>query len=135
MNSRKQFGLSADERIKSRKDFEKIFTSGKVVYSPDKKIRAVYLVTEEIERGVKIAAVVSKKAGNAVWRNRVKRLIKEVYRLNKQILTDLSLQKNISIKVAFSPNLMNEKNFKDVKLNDVKTGIIDVMFKIKSILQ
>ena len=135
MNSRKLFSLSANERIKSRKDFELIYTSGKAIYSPDKKIKGVYFIVKGATKpGVKIAPVVSKKAGKAVWRIRVKRLIKEAYRLNKEILTELSLKNNVLIKIVFSPNLMDEINNKAIKLNDVKPGIVEIMLKIKSIL-
>ena len=80
----KQQGLSPAERIKSKKDFDELYSSGKILISSNKKIKAIFLIKDNPDEGVKIAAVVSKKLGNAVWRNRIKRLIKETYRLNKQ---------------------------------------------------
>lgn len=135
MDSQKRFGLSADERIRSRKDFEQIYTTGRVLYSSDRRIKAIFLISQSDEKpGVKIAPAVSKKAGIAVWRNRMKRLIKEAYRLNKEILTGTSVNNKVLIRIVFSPNLLNEKNFKWPNLKDLMPGVVEVMLKIKSVL-
>ena len=99
----KRFGLSSKERIKSKKDFQKIFTSGKVFLSDRKNIKALFVVEGESKQpGVKIAAAVFKKAGTAVWRNRFKRLIKESYRLNKEILSNYVHDKKLLLNCIFN---------------------------------
>jgi ribonuclease P protein component len=136
MNASKRFSLSAKERIKSKKDFEQLFSSGQTIYSNDKKIKAIYLAEKNSHTdGVKIAAVVSKKAGKAVWRNRVKRLIKEVYRLNKENLTLICSEKKIQLKIIFAANRMNELNQRKIILDDLMPGILEVMVRIKNKLQ
>lgn len=131
----KHFGLSSKERIKRKKDFQKIYNAGKTVISQDKKFKAVYFFEKtEKNPGVKIAAAVYKKSGNAVWRNRIKRLIKEAYRLNKKILIEISNEKKIILEVIFSPNLLNQKKNKLLYYKDVSPGIIEIMLKIKSAL-
>lgn len=131
----KHFGLSSKERIKRKKDFQKIYNAGKTVISQDKKFKAVYFFEKtEKDPGVKIAAAIYKKSGNAVWRNRVKRLIKEAYRLNKKILIEISNEKKIILEVIFSPNLLNQKKNKLLYYKDVSPGIIEIMLKIKSAL-
>jgi ribonuclease P protein component len=128
----KSFGLSYRERIKSRSEFEKLFASGKVIFSRDKKIKALYLVQETAEQGiVKIAAVVSSKSGNAFWRNRLKRLIKTSYRLNKESILSSCLLKKLILKIIFSPNRFNEKNNEFVMLEDIMPGIKDILYKIE----
>ena len=106
----KRYGFSAKERIKSKKDFEKIYSSGKLIISSDKKIKAIFIFEKNTDQpGVKIAAAVHHKAGIAVWRNRAKRLIREAYRLNKYILSELCTKNSILLKVVFSTYFLNEK--------------------------
>ena len=131
----KPFGLSADERIKSRKDFENIFSSGKIIFSSDKKIKATYFFEKNNENpGVKFAAAISKKSGKAVWRNRVKRLFKEAFRLNKKIIHDICFRKKFLLKIVFSSNSLNERKNKKIKLSDIMPGMLDVLLKLKSSL-
>jgi ribonuclease P protein component len=126
------FGLSTREKLKSRIEFENLYTSGKVVLSKDKKIKAVYLIEKDTSSGkIKIAAVVSGKAGNAVWRNRLKRLLRTSYRLNKVKLYNLCKLKKIVLKIIFSPYHFNEKNNKQVMLNDIMPGVKDVLYIIE----
>lgn len=126
------FGLSTREKLKSRIEFEKLYTSGKVVLSKDKKIKAVYLFEKDTGSGeIKIAAVVSGKAGKAVWRNRLKRLLRTSYRLNKVKLYNLCTLKKIVLKIIFSPYRFNEKNNKQVMLDDIMPGVKDVLYNIE----
>lgn len=128
----KTFGLSKDERIKSEKDFRLIYETGKTVYSGDQKLKATFIKAESPKPGgqIKIAAAVSKKAGNAVWRNRVKRLIRESFRLNKEILVPDCREKNLIVKIIFSPFNFSQKKNKKIKLIDIMPGLVDI---IKSI--
>ena len=128
----KRFGLSAIERIKSRKDFVEIFSNGKTVFSTERKIKATYLIFNKSDKtGVVISAAVFKKTGRAVWRNRVKRLIKEAYRLHKNILKETVVEKSLLLKVVFSPNTLNEKKNKRLYLSDIMPGVKEIMLKLK----
>ena len=131
----KRFGLSSEERIKSRKDFQQIYSSGKIFFSNQKIIKALFIIEENSKLpGVKIAAAVFKKAGNAVWRNRLKRLIKESYRLNKEILLSSAQEKKLLLKIVFSPNLLYQKKNKNLKLKIIMPEVVDIMQKIKGMI-
>ena len=131
----KRFGLSSEERIKSRKDFQQIYASGKIFFSNQKIVKALCVIEENSKLpGVKIAAAVFKKAGNAVWRNRLKRLIKESYRLNKEILLSCAQEKKLLLKIVFSPNLLYQKKDKNLKLKIIMPEVMDIMFKIKGMI-
>ena len=126
----KNFSLTRNERVKKKRDFEKVYSSAKVLFSSDRLIKVHFLCVDSNISGVKIAAAVSKKVGNAVWRNRVKRLVKETYRLNKTLLLEKVLNKNIQLFLVFSPNRLSETNNKKIYLNDVSPGVVELMNKI-----
>ena len=131
MDSQKRQGLSPSERIKSKKDFEELYFSGKILISSNQRIKAIYIVKDDPENGVKIAAVVSKKLGNAVWRNRIKRLIKEAYRLNKQEILSQAAVAGKNIRLIFSAYALSEKKNKKIGLNEIVPGVLEVMNMIK----
>lgn len=128
----KKQGFSKSERIKKRNDFEKIYNSGKTILSSDKKLKATYLFEKTNQRGlVRAAFAVHRRAGKAVWRNRMKRLLREAYRLNKSILLDSVEFKKGELLIIFSPNLFNEKKYKKIFLSNVHDSVVELMFLIK----
>jgi len=69
------------ESLRSNRDFQKVYKSGKSFANK-------YLVMYVLENGTdknRLGISVSKKVGNSVIRHRVKRLIKESYRLHEGI--------------------------------------------------
>ncbi len=84
MESSPAHGLQKSERLCSRKAMEALFATGHQSYSAY-PLRAVFLPTEE--SGVRFLVSVSKRFfKRAVRRNRIKRQIREAYRLNKHLL-------------------------------------------------
>ena len=63
--------------LKKRQDFKKVYGQGK--YAAD-NLFAAYALANDLQQN-RIGITVSKKVGNAVVRNRVKRWVKESYRL------------------------------------------------------
>ncbi len=128
----KLFGLSSKERIKKKKQFELLYTKGEVVYSSNFNLKAIFYVDNNTDfKGVKVAFAVSRKGGKAVWRNRLKRLLRESYRLNKQILKPFCEEKNICLYIIFSSNTLNEEKNKKIKLCNIMPDVVDMMNKIK----
>jgi len=126
----KNFSLTRNERVKKKRDFEKVYSSAKVLFSSDRLIKVHFLFVDSNVAGIKIAAAVSKKAGKAVWRNRVKRLIKETYRLNKKLLLEKVLNQNSQLRLVFSPNRLSEASNKKIYLSDISPGVVELMNKI-----
>lgn len=127
----KSFSLNRNERVKKKKDFNKVYNSGKIIFSSDLLLKLHYYVNKNEEyNGVKIAASLSKKTGTAVWRNRVKRLIKESYRLNKKRLVEKASENNVELLLIFSPNRLSEKKNKKLYLKDIMNGVVDLINKV-----
>jgi ribonuclease P protein component len=127
----KKFGLSANEKITSRKDFEELYSNGITLFSSTKRIKAVYLIDQNsIEPGIKVTVAVGHKSGNAVWRNRVKRLLRESFRLNKHIIIKKAEDFRFFIRIIFSPNSINMKKNKNIYLNEIMPDVIDIMSRI-----
>lgn len=128
----KTFGLSNIERLKSKKDFELIYSTGKTLYSKANKLKALFVVFENSENpGVKIGVAVSKRAGNAVWRNRLKRLLRESYRLNKHTLSEECIALKKSVYVVFSLNRINQRKNRNIKLSYIYDEVIDLVKQIR----
>ncbi|MDP1993244.1 MAG: ribonuclease P protein component [Syntrophales bacterium] len=74
--------FSKDERIRKRQDYLRIYEQGARRYS-----HRFTIITCRNPLGItRLGTTVSKKAGNAVQRNRIKRLLREFFRLNKSRL-------------------------------------------------
>jgi ribonuclease P protein component len=79
------FNYSKKDKLKSKKLIEQLFTEGKAVTAYP--LRLVYLKTNFEDKSIlKTGVSVSKRLHKtAVARNRIKRLLREVYRLNKPL--------------------------------------------------
>jgi len=78
----KRFGLPREERVRKRKDFDRVFKDGRRV--TEGPIYARY-----VPNGLaftRVGVAVSTKFGKAVRRNRARRLLKEAFRLHKDAM-------------------------------------------------
>ena len=96
----KRFGFPKNEHLTGKKAIEDLFENGKSVV--DFPLRAVFCTTNEHNLAKILVSVPKKHIKKAVWRNYHKRLIRESYRLNKQILNDFLADKNFGINVAIT---------------------------------
>jgi ribonuclease P protein component len=99
MNSSKPYSLGSTERLKSRKQIDSLFENGKkITVFP---IRLIYRL--EIGRsGIKAGFTVSSKNfPRAVDRNRIKRLSRESYRLQKKELESVVLKNESTLHLFF----------------------------------
>jgi ribonuclease P protein component len=105
------YRLGKKSRIKSRKLTEALFASGKsVAVFP---LRAVYQIgpgNSELQAGFSVSKRNFKKATN---RNRIKRLMREAYRLQKIMLENSLQQQQKTMQIFF---LFTAKELPDYKL-------------------
>jgi len=99
----KQAGFPKQERIISKKLIEQLFENGHSHSLTVFPLRAVYQVVDASGNcPVQILVSVSKRHfKHAVDRNRIKRQIREAYRLNKQQLQTIPLQQGQRLAIAF----------------------------------
>jgi len=94
-----QFTLGKNERLKSRKLIEQLFNDGKSFTVQPYKI--YYLLVDKTHNIQFAAGVSSKNFKRAVDRNRVKRITREAYRLQKKELQDVLEQKKLQLNIFF----------------------------------
>jgi len=107
------FKYSKKDKLKSKKLIEQLFNEGKAVTVYP--LRLVYLKTEfEDDSTLKTGVSVSKRLHKtAVARNRIKRILREVYRLNKPLYIN-----NSSSSFAFMILYLSKDGTTFDKLND-----------------
>lgn len=110
------YSFPKEERLKKQEDFLRILREGKP-YFPSKNF-IVYIRKNTEKR--KIGISINKKVGKAVVRNRIKRLIREVYRLYRPYLRD-----DIEMLVIVKPG----ENIKDMDFYVVKDMLLRVWEK------
>ena len=92
-----------NERLSSRKDIDQLFETGQSFVSyPLRIVYLQHIKNHASESGVSALFIVSKKRfRHAVSRNRIKRLIRESYRLNKSETVALYKLKEQQLHIAF----------------------------------
>lgn len=81
----KQFTLSKRMILRKNDQFQAVYQSGK---SYANRMMALYVFLPEDSKQKKAGFAAGKRLGNAVVRNRAKRLLREAYRLNQHKLKD-----------------------------------------------
>lgn len=113
-----------DEKLKSKKAIEALFLKGKSVSAYP--LRLVYLKNDDIN---KIGVSVSKKNfKRAVDRIRIKRLLREAYRLNKTLLIDNNIT-GYSFMILYNSKDMPDFELINTKIRAVFTKFNNQNFK------
>jgi ribonuclease P protein component len=101
MDNEQRYFFKKEERLTGDKRIENLFIRGKsfVAYP----LRIVYLekVTQNPEVLEVLVSIPKKRIKSAVNRNRMKRLIRESFRMNKHILHNVLIGGNRHIEIAF----------------------------------
>jgi ribonuclease P protein component len=84
--SARKYSLSRKNILRGKKNFQRIF--GKGIHLHAKTIDLRFLLFSDSNEGFRMGFVASKRLGNAVKRNHIKRLMREAYRLNQHILSE-----------------------------------------------
>jgi len=113
----KQFTLGKKERLKSRKQIEQLFSKGKnFPLTPFRIYYQVTPLTTHSSSSLQFGAGVSAKTfKRAVDRNRIKRLTREAYRLQKTPLQEATIGKKLQLHIFFIYTSRELPGFNTVK--------------------
>ena len=93
--------LRKSERLNKKKAIEALFGGGNLSFAAY-PFRAVFSVSEREDVPARILISIPKhRLRHAVDRNRMKRLVREAYRLNKGILCEVSDRLDCTVNIAF----------------------------------
>ncbi len=98
---KKRFTFSKDERLHSKVLIEELFAKGKSFFNYPFKVLVKKISTEKQQLPSILISVPKRTFKKAVDRNRIKRLIREVYRQNKLIVYELQSTEPHSFHIAF----------------------------------
>jgi len=127
----KRFTLPKKEIIKKSKETTEIIKNSNSVAGDLIKIYFRLLSNRDIIS--RVAFAVSKKVKPVVLKNRAKRLLREVYRLNKHKLIDLLSLKNKSIDMVMI-FIADKELIKKLKYIDVERDFLQLMEKILKVV-
>ena len=128
-------GLTKTERLTSQLVIDKLFAGGNASMAAF-PLRIVYMQMEKQEGsqqwdGVQqppvsiLVSVPKKRFRHAVDRNRMKRLVREAYRLNKHILWNALQEKNFRLAIAFVCITDTLPTFRSVN-KSMRTALISI---------
>lgn len=121
-----KFTFGKEEKLKSRKQIERLFLEGNTI--KEFPFRIKYIAIENNDFPIKVAfSVPKRKFKLAVDRNRIKRLLRETYRLNKHILLN-NLTTNYVIMFVYIDQ-------KEWKYKELEQKMISGLQKLKSELK
>lgn len=75
----KVHGFGKEERIRKPSEFKKVLSSGRKIVTP----HFAFYIHRKDTLGRRLGVSISRKVGDAVVRNRMKRLVREAFRLHK----------------------------------------------------
>lgn len=121
------FTYNKTEKLKSKKELDNLFANGKsfLVFP----LKVFYSFSDKLsEDNINLGVGVSKRNfKNATARNRVKRLLREAYRLNKTNIHSTITNKQLSFFILFIDKKMPEKR------NIIDDKMIKVLDKLNKI--
>lgn len=119
----RRFTLSKSHILRGRRNFEELFSSSSMLKSPNLNLR--YATYPNADKKTLVGFIAPKKIGKAVQRIRTKRLLREAYRLNQHIITELPTTAEIGLHYAFVAKRS------DLTLETVQDEVISLLEQLR----
>ena len=126
-----RYTLDKKERLHLKRDVDALFASGQAFIAyPLRVIVDIRPIVEEEQAGCAILVVVAKKYfKRANKRNRVKRLIRECYRLNKHPLIHLAEERGVRVHIGLLSVAKELPSY-----HEVERGMLKARARIETLL-
>lgn len=98
--SHDDYSLPRAKILRGRKNFDRLFESDAHIYR-NKHVDLRFKIIDDSAFGCLMGFIVKKSLGKANKRNRIKRLLKEAYRLHQHMLTDSLKNAQVTFHGAF----------------------------------
>jgi len=108
--------MKSANRLKKNSDFNVVYSKRR---SMANKLLIIYITENELNNS-RVGFVVSKKVGNSVIRSKVKRLMKESYRINDN-----------RFKLGYDIIFIARAECKNSTFNEIESAIIHLMKRMK----
>lgn len=115
-SSERRFTLPKSHILHGKRNFEELFHSSSFFATSNITLR--FVVHPDAGRKFLVGFIAPKRIGKATRRIRIKRLLREAYRLNQHLITDVSASCTVGVHYAFiarHANIDFEAAQKDVK--------------------
>lgn len=119
----RKFTLSKSHILRGKRNFEELFSSSSTLRSPNVNLR--YATYPTTDKKILVGFIAPKKIGKAVQRIRTKRLLREAYRLNQHIITELPITAEIGLHYAFMAKRA------DLTFQTVQDEVISLMEQLR----
>lgn len=111
--------MDKKNRLRNNEDFKKVYENGKNYWNRN---LVLYIMKNGLDHW-RVGFTVSKKIGNSVVRNRVKRRLKEIYRKNSN-----------KVKEGYDIIIIPKKNVVDIGHKELESAMLHIL-KISGLLK
>ncbi|WP_020403620.1 ribonuclease P protein component [Gracilimonas tropica] len=118
-----RFTLPKSHILRGRRNFEELFSSSSLISNKDVNLR--FATYPQASRKHLVGFIAPKKTGTAVQRNRTKRLLREAYRLNQHIITELPEIADIGLHYAFLAKRAN------LSFDSIQPQVIELLTELR----
>jgi ribonuclease P protein component len=118
--------LPRSKILRGKRNFQRLFERSSVIKAPSVQFR--YRIYEDPDEGCMIGFIVMKRLGKAAKRNKIKRLIREAYRTNQHLLSDLFNKGVFGLHGVFMARHTN------VTYQSIQADVIQLLEKLRETL-
>lgn len=111
--------MSKIETLKSNMEFNRVYSKGKNFWNRN----LILYVRKSDSKNTRVGYSITKKVGNAVVRNKVRRRLKEIHRLYTN-----------NIKVGYELIIIPKKNVVDISYKELESAVLHI-FKLAGMIE